>query len=230
MRTLIPRIALVAALLPCLLLAACGSDGAGAAQQTGTLDGMPFTVVAGSVRQSAPGRAVSAGQDGALLIFDDPLSELAPKHRNLRVTATVNFEDGGQVMLGVFGKAGTMADAYGIGARRDGDAFHYRFQYGIPRSGPLAATAQQRGLFAATPRDADATLYFRTEIHTAPTLDLLAWTPWNDIPAECAGGPVEDLGPAPADSGTGQRLGVWLSSATLRGVSLLWATFQGCAQ
>jgi hypothetical protein len=223
------RILAAAGLLAAVLTAACGSAGRPTeARQTGVLDGMPFTVAAGTVQQSGPGRPVTVGRAGALLIFDQPLGSLAPRHRNLRVTATATFDDGGQVVLGAFGDAGTMAGAYGIGARRQGDTFHYRFQYGL-RRGP-GAPAQEQGAFASTPRDPDATLYFRTEFHTTPALELLAWTPWNSIPADCTAGPVRDAGPAPDESGEGRRLGVWLRSVTLHGVSLLWATYQGCAQ
>jgi hypothetical protein len=212
------------ALLLGALCAGCGHSGAAEpGRQTGVLDGMPFTVAAGSIQQNGAEQPVHAGPQQALLIFDETLGDVAPDARNLRVTATVELADGGSVAVGAFGAPDTLAGAYRIGASRQGAAFAYRYAFGP--DGPSAT-----GGFAESPRDPDATLYFRTEFRTQPQPALWAWTPWNAIPADCTAGPAGATAAPPDDPDLGDRLGIWLRDATLDGVSLLWPTYQGCPQ
>lgn len=217
------RAALVG-LLACVAATACGHPGRPAAPpQTGVLDGMHFTVVSGSVQQSHPDQPITVGRQETLIVFDPELADIAPNPKNLRITAMANFDEGGRVVVGAFGAKHTLAGAYRIGVRRHGTSFTYSF-------GPLQGSQPTRtGTFTSTPRHPDATLYFRTEVRTRPTISLRAWTPWNSIPADCAVSSVGAAGAPPSDpDDLGRHVGVWLQNVTLRGLSLLYPSYQGC--
>lgn len=217
------RVALTG-LLACWAVASCGHPGRPVTPpRTGVLDSMPFTVVSGTVQQSHPGQPLTVGAQQALIVFNQPLADIAPDSKNLRITATADFQDGGRVVLGAFGAKDTLTGAYRIGVHRDGTRFAYSFSP-VGGNQPL-----QAGTFASTPRDANATLYFRTEVRTQPTVSMRAWTPWNTIPADCSASPVGVAGAPPADpDDLGRYVGVWLQNVTLRGISLLYPSYQGC--
>lgn len=211
-------------LLACLLLASCGHANRPVdPPQTGVLDGMPFTVVSGSVQQSHPDQPLTVGPEEALIVFKPVLADIAPDPKNLRITAMADFADGGRVVLGAFGARDSLAGAYRIGAHRKGSRFTYSF---APVSGSQPTRA---GTFYSAPRDPDATLYFRAEVRTQPTVSLRAWTPWNSIPADCAVSSVGEPGRPPGDADDlGTHIGVWLQNVTLRGISVLYPSYQGC--
>lgn len=122
-------LASIAVLSPTVLFAACNDDPTSTRVTTGTLGGVPFTVVSGEVFQAFPDGPVRADVAGGEIVLDQTPAALGMSDPNrLHLLTLVALQHGGTLTIGAFG---TNGDPFGPGTAvvvgRNGNAIDYAF-------------------------------------------------------------------------------------------------------
>jgi len=172
---------------------------------SGVIGGLKFTVLGGTAFQDAPNEPLSAGSDGARILFDDAISSLSTTPDAAWIQVTANFEDGGRVMVAAFGQAGNdLTGSLVAGFVRTGSDFIYEFLHG------LGGTLDASGAVSPVPSSPDSSLHVTADITnlaggTAATL----WHPEIAGPSgdPCPAGQVYS-GLLSAPNGDGDRFGL----------------------
>jgi hypothetical protein len=217
-------------LLGLLALAGCGGAGGGgggssnattstdgAAVSSGTLGGKSFSVIYGTVTQSAADGPITADAEGALIAFDDAISTWGlSDNTRTRVQFGFTMQDEGSITVMGFGQS---LNGYVNGLRvillRDGADVDYATLFGT--TNPAGGTA------SPAPADAAGAMTLTAEFFTGTVpgygSDIAAielWHPDDPTAAFC-----DDIA-RPKDSSfvtDGDELGVLFISATLNSLT-----------
>lgn len=124
---------LLASLLAVAALAACDESPQELALQTvtsGTLGGIPFTVLGGAVYQAGPDGPLFADETGGRIVLDDDPAGLGmsdPNHLHLRTRFALS--DAGTLQIAAFGTSGSeLTSGHWVLLARDGAAIEYQFR------------------------------------------------------------------------------------------------------
>ena len=171
-------------------LAACGSSDGGAggggptAVTSGTIGGLPFTVVSGTLYQDTTDGPVRGDAGGATLALDDNTAALGMSDPlNLRLDWEFRLEAGGLIRAMAFDTSASLfSGALGFEIARAGVDFDYRFD--------MTVVSDITGTFSPGPADPNGTTFIVTEFYGvdapgygAGSSGITAW-------------PLDDMAPA----------------------------------
>jgi hypothetical protein len=202
-----------------LVLAGCssGSDHPGSGGiHSGTLGGLAFTVLTGTVTQPAPDGPIHANS-GGLVLFDDPLDGLnSSPYPEVQAGVTFTVSDGGSAIVIVYGSADdNLATGIGLQFSRNATSMDYAYHFGID------GTPEGSGTFTPDPADAAGTLSLVGNFHDGVDPDVEAISLYHPDKTFFGCSTNGNMtGPNPNTTGQGTRVGVGFTDATIESFSV----------
>ena len=193
----------------------------------GVIGGLKFTVLGGTAFQDAPNEPLTAGSDGARILFDDAISSLSTTPDAAWIQVTASFEDDGRVLVAAFGQAGNdLAGGLVAGFIRLGSDFIYEFLHGA------GGTLDTSGAVSPAPLSPDASLRVTADFTNLALADGTAATLWHpeilDPSGElCPAGRVYS-GLTSGPSGDGDRFGLDLRKGRVTQVDVTGSLAPHC--